>query len=71
MLVPMAVYQMEGGGWNNYDLAGALEDGSLSLLPPKLLPNNTEPLPYVLVGNDAFALKLHLMKLHAYPPTWA
>jgi len=63
MLVPMAGCQI-GWAWKKYHFAGALEDGSLSLPPPKLLPNNTEPLSYALVGNDAFALKLHLMKLH-------
>lgn len=52
----------DGGVWNKCGLAGAIEDDSLSIPPPKLLPNGTEPLPFVLVGDDAFALKPYLMK---------
>lgn len=52
----------DGGVWNKCSLAGALEDGSLCLPPPKPLPNGSESLPYVLAGDDAFALKPHLMK---------
>ena len=52
----------DGGVWNKCGLAGAIEDGSLSLPPPKLLPYGTEPLSHVLVGDDAFALKPYLMK---------
>lgn len=52
----------DGGVWNKCGLAKVIEDGSLPLPPPRCLPNGSEPLPHVLVGDDAFALKPHLMK---------
>ena len=52
----------DGGVWNKCGMSKAIEDGSLSLPPPKCLPMGVTKVPYVFVGDDAFALKPYLMK---------
>ena len=51
-----------GGVWNKCGMSKAIEGGSLSLPPPKGLPMGFTKVPYVFVGDDAFALKPYLMK---------
>lgn len=51
-----------GGVWNRTDLWDALENGKINLPMPQPLLNRTEDCPYVIVGDDAFALKPFLMK---------
>lgn len=51
-----------GGVWNKCGMSKAIEDGSLSLPPRKCLPMGVTKVPYVFVGDDAFALKPYLMK---------
>ena len=53
----------EGDVWNKCGLSTVIENDSLSLPPPKCLPDGSIEVPYILVGNDAFFLK-HLMKLY-------
>lgn len=52
----------EGGVWNKCGLAKALEEGKMNLPLPCCLPGGNEQVPYVLIGDDAFALKPYLMK---------
>ena len=53
----------DGGVWSKCSLANNLASGNaLSLPPPKCLPFGTQKVPYVLAGDDAFALKPYLMK---------
>ena len=53
----------EGGVWNKCGLAKALEEGKMNFPLPCCLPGGNEQVPYVLIGDDAFALKPYLMKL--------
>ena len=55
----------EGGVWNKCGLAKALEEGKMNLPLPCCLPGGNEQVPYVLIGDDAFALKPYLMKPYA------
>ena len=52
----------DGGVWNKYTLSQAIEDGRISLPPPKCLPHGVHNLPHIFVADDAFALKTNLMK---------
>ena len=52
----------DGGVWNKCGMSKAIEDGSLSLPPPKCLPMGVAKVSYFFVGDDAFALKPYLMK---------
>ena len=55
--------RISGGGlWKKCSLSRGLEDGSVSLPPPKCLPFGVAQLPHVFVGDDVFALKKNVMK---------
>ncbi|XP_067051170.1 uncharacterized protein [Acropora muricata] len=51
-----------GGSWSKCSLSRGLEDGSVSLPPPKCLPFGVAQLPHVFVGDDVFTLKINMMK---------
>ena len=52
----------DGGVWNRTGLCNALENGKIYLPLPEPLPNRTGDCPYVIIGDDAFALRPFLMK---------
>lgn len=52
----------DGGVFNNSSFANALENGSLHLPAPEPLPGRSMDVPYVIVADDAFAIKPHIMK---------
>ena len=52
----------DGGVLSNSEFGQALEDGSLSLPNPFPLPGTTEPLPYVIIGDEAFPLRTYMMR---------
>lgn len=52
----------DGGVFNNSRLAGALAENSLNMPQAKPLPGREKPVPYMVVADDAFALKPYLMK---------
>lgn len=52
----------DGGLWELSSLHNALQDGTLPLPPPSLLPGGWVATPPVLVADDAFPLGPHLMK---------
>ncbi|XP_043209460.1 putative nuclease HARBI1 [Amphibalanus amphitrite] len=58
--------ESDGGVWGACDLAQMLEaqgSGGEQVLPgPQPLPGSAEPLPHVLVGDEAFPLREHLMR---------
>ncbi len=56
----------DGGVWRETSLCQDLENGGIQygIPAPHPLPGSDggEPMPYVLVGDDAFGLSEHLMK---------
>ena len=52
----------DGRVWNKCGLAKALEEGTVNLPLPCCLRGGNKQMSYVLVGDDAFALKPYLMK---------
>ena len=48
--------------FNQSDLKTALEDNTLGLPPPRPLLGDDTPIPYFLVGDDAFPLRQWIMK---------
>ena len=52
----------DGGVFNKCSLLRCLEEGTLGIPGDKPLPFDEEPLPFVLMGDDAFALRPFLMK---------
>jgi hypothetical protein len=51
--------------FNAGPLKEALESATLGLPDPDPLPGDDKPMPYFMVGDDAFALKTWMMKPHA------
>ena len=56
----------DSGIFNVSALIGALETGTANIPPDDCLPYDTQPTPYYLVGDDAFAMKTWLMKPYPY-----
>ncbi len=52
----------DGSIWNKSNLCQRIENGEISLPPPRCLPLGVKEIPYVLVADDAFALKPNVMK---------
>ena len=52
----------DSGVWNKSDVRIQIEDENLGLPPPSPLPYGREQVPYVFVGDDAFALTTNMMK---------
>lgn len=48
--------------FNFSQLKQCIEDGSLHIPPPEPLPGQDTPMPYFILGDDAFALSTWLMK---------
>lgn len=55
----------DGGVWNKCSLSQGTEDGSVSFPPTKCFPYGVTKIPYVFVGDDAFALKKNMTKPYA------
>lgn len=52
----------DGGVFNRCTFGQAMDRNILSLPPPKSLPGRSKPVPYVLVADDAFALRENVLK---------
>lgn len=52
----------DGGIFNRSTLSHAIDTGSLSIPPPRSLPGSDIETPFVILADDAFALKTYLMK---------
>ena len=48
--------------WNNSDFKTFIEDGTIQFPPPSPFPAYDRPMPFFIVGDEAFALKTWLMK---------
>lgn len=55
----------DGGVFNKCAFSTALDNGTLHLPQPRILPSGDEYAPYVIVADDAFALKPNILKPHA------
>lgn len=52
----------DGGVWNKSTLQKGIEDGTIKLPERAALLGNDDLMPYVFLGDDAFALKTYMMK---------
>lgn len=52
----------DGGVFNRCSLFHAIENNSLNIPPPRRLPNSNVVAPFVIVADDAFALRTYVMK---------
>ena len=52
----------DGGVWNKCGLSKALESQELSIQNPRYVPGGLQRIPFVLIGDHAFALETHMMK---------
>ena len=48
--------------FNQSELKETIEDGTIGFPPAEPLPNDDRPLPYYIIGDDAFPLRTWLMK---------
>lgn len=56
----------DGGVFNQSGLYRAIETNTLNIPRPSPLPNTNIEVPYMIVADDAFALKTYLMKPFAF-----
>ncbi|XP_064114044.1 uncharacterized protein LOC135220644 [Macrobrachium nipponense] len=56
----------DGGTWQKCNLARAITYNRAGLPQDRSLPNNDEPVPFHIVADDAFALKLWMMKPYSH-----
>ncbi|XP_067210492.1 uncharacterized protein [Linepithema humile] len=52
----------DGGIWAESAFGSALEEGSVDLPLPRLLPNSNIMFPHFFVGDEAFPLKMYMMR---------
>lgn len=52
----------DGGVFRDCSLRGPLENGTLGLPRPAPLPGDDEPIPFSIIGDDAFPMRSWLMK---------
>lgn len=52
----------DGGVFKNSTLFTAMENNTLNVPPPECLQNESFPLPYAIVSDDAFPLKTYIQK---------
>ena len=53
--------QSDGSVYNNCNLGYAIENNTLNIPDPERMGNSDKILPYILVADDAFGLKKHMM----------
>ena len=52
----------DSGIWNKSSLSHAIENRKIGLPEPRALPYRLEKIPFVILGDDAFALKNYMKK---------
>lgn len=55
-------HQSDAQIWNASELKEALDAGDLHFPEPDPMPHDNEPMPYLFIGDDAFAMKTTMMK---------
>lgn len=55
----------DGGVFAASTLSQAIDSGEINFPPPASPPGSDDPLPYVIVGDEAFPLKQNLMRPYA------
>ena len=58
--------QSDGSVYNNGDIGYAIENNTLNIPNDRKISNSERVLPFVFVGDDAFGLKRHMMKLYPF-----
>lgn len=56
----------DGGVFTNCSLSRALEQNSLNIPPPRQLEGRDKSVPFVIVSDDAFAIKPYIMKPYPF-----
>lgn len=54
--------QSDGGVYENSQMGKLIKSKNMNFPPDEKLANYDEPMPYVLLGDEAFALHHHLMR---------
>lgn len=52
--------------WNDSDLKVSMDSGMVQLPDDDTLPHDTQPVPYFIIGDDAFALRPTMMKPYGH-----
>ena len=55
----------DGGVWSKSKILTLIEDSKIGIPQSKLLPDSEGKVPSVFLGDDAFALKLYLLKRYS------
>ena len=56
----------DAGIWNQCELMQAIDQNRAHIPPRACLPNDDQPMPYFIIGDNAFAMKTWLMKPFAH-----
>jgi len=56
----------DAGIWNRSQIKQAIEQNTLNIPPDTPLPGDNEPMPYFIIGDDAFSLTTRLMKPYGH-----
>lgn len=56
----------DGGVFNTCSLAKKLDNNSLNVPKPRPLPGRVKAVPFVIIADDAFAMKPYIMKPYAF-----
>lgn len=56
----------DGGVFSRCSLSSALEENSVNIPGPQPLPGREKPMPFVIVADDAFAMKNYIMKPYPF-----
>jgi len=52
--------------YNESELKECLENGTIRFPDPEPIPNDDQDMPYIILGDDAFGLRTHLMKPYSH-----
>ncbi|XP_017489104.1 PREDICTED: uncharacterized protein LOC108377355 [Rhagoletis zephyria] len=58
--------ESDGGVFARCKLSSALADNTINFPPRRPLPNEADPMPFVIIADDAFPLKPYILKPFSY-----